>query len=107
VSPHDHGGSRGAFTVLSGQLTERRWQGGVPADRVVGAGEVVTVGSSVVHDVFCVGAGPAVSVHAYSPPLSSMGFYDESGTTLLDRQLVGTEAGPSATARALHPAGGR
>ena len=106
VTPHDHGGSSGAFTVVGGQLIERRWRAGLHVDRLLTAGEVVAVGGLVVHDVFSPGPGPAVSVHAYSPPLTSMGFYDETGTTLLDRQWVEAEGDPVATARALHPSAG-
>lgn len=106
VTPHDHGGSTGAFTVVNGRLTERRWRSGRQEDRRVLPGDVVTVGRRVVHDVFSAGPDPAVSVHAYSPPLSSMGFYDESGTRLLDRQMVEAEGEPSATVPILNPSAG-
>jgi hypothetical protein len=86
---HDHGGSAGAFTVLSGELSEavhRRRVGSVVdgADRASGAllehrratGSAVGFGAHYVHDVRNLGEQPAVSVHAYSPPLTSMNYFD-------------------------------
>jgi hypothetical protein len=77
---HDHGGSSGAFTVASAALTEL-----VPARQATGghvlcalplvSGSTVTFGSDHVHDVVNRGTEAAVSVHAYSPPLSRMRFY--------------------------------
>lgn len=37
----------------------------------------------VIHDVHGTGHRPAVSVHAYSPPLTCMNYYDPTGTTLV------------------------
>lgn len=75
---HDHGGSAGAFTVVEGQLEEAIWQSGAGAldehHRV--AGDTVVFGEHYVHDVRNTHEKTAVSVHAYSPPLSSMRFYD-------------------------------
>ncbi|SHG98779.1 Cysteine dioxygenase type I [Jatrophihabitans endophyticus] len=74
---HDHGGSAGSFTVLDGELTEAVVTGG---DRLVdhrrGANESVGFGARYVHDVRNLSDAPAVSVHAYSAPLTSMNFYD-------------------------------
>ena len=75
---HDHGGSAGAFTVVEGQLEEAIWHPG-PGElgehhRV--AGDTVVFGEHYVHDVRNTQSVTAVSVHAYSPPLSSMRFYD-------------------------------
>lgn len=90
---HDHGGSAGAFTVLSGELTEAiyqpaaaapsRWPG-VPkpdsgpalVERRRASGSGAGFGRHYVHDVRNLSQAPAVSVHAYSPPLTSMSFYD-------------------------------
>jgi mannose-6-phosphate isomerase-like protein (cupin superfamily) len=87
VSPHDHGDSAGAFAVVSGELVEYRWCGVVRSWRLVGRGEVVTVGAGVVHDVVA-GAGPTLSVHVYSPPLTTMSFYDDTGQVLISRGPV-------------------
>jgi hypothetical protein len=37
----------------------------------------------VVHDVHGTGTGPAVSIHAYSPPLTRMNYYDRTGTRVI------------------------
>jgi predicted metal-dependent enzyme (double-stranded beta helix superfamily) len=81
---HDHGGSAGAFAVLSGELAEAIYQPGaagsgtrpalVERRRVSGSG--TGFGPHYVHDVRNLSQEPAVSVHAYSPPLTSMSFYD-------------------------------
>lgn len=77
---HDHGGSAGAFTVVEGTLTESVWAGsaasGTLRDVERSAGETVTFGEHYVHDVRNSEAPVAVSVHAYSPPLRLMNFYD-------------------------------
>ena len=88
VTPHDHGCSGGAFTVVRGELAEVRWDAALPYERSVSPGQVVSIEAGVVHDVLARGTSPALSIHAYSPPLSSMGFYDVAGQRLLVRQPV-------------------
>ncbi len=75
---HDHGGSIGAYTVVSGELSEASWDPltGELTERGVTAGDAVAFGDSFVHDVRNVRTRTAVSVHAYSPPLTHMNFYD-------------------------------
>jgi predicted metal-dependent enzyme (double-stranded beta helix superfamily) len=71
---HDHGAAVGAFTVAQGELTERT----VPAGQATAVGRACVPGRArpfgpeFVHDVVNASAAPAVSVHAYSPPLSAM-----------------------------------
>jgi len=89
---HDHGGSIGALTVVQGSLTEWRWTAGsdddshCPAEelpargpglrrRALDPGRSVAFGLGHVHDVSNRAAPTAVSVHAYSPPLSAMSYY--------------------------------
>jgi Cysteine dioxygenase type I len=84
---HDHGGSAGAFTVVSGELSEATYVGtgpraGTLRDRVHGVDASVAFGESYVHDVRNLSDAPAVSVHAYSPPLSLMKFYAVGDTGL-------------------------
>ena len=74
---HDHAGSLGALTVVSGSLQEQRW---VPAERALRtrrlrAGRGATFGLGHVHDVVNTEPTHAVSVHAYSPPLTAMSYY--------------------------------
>ena len=82
---HDHGGSLGAYTVVSGELSEARWDPVTAqlTEQVVAAGDAVAFGASYVHDVRNIRSTTAVSVHAYSPPLTHMNFYD-----VLDGELT-------------------
>ncbi len=86
---HDHGGSAGAFTVVRGELTESVVRRGALSDVRSVAGRSVGFGPRHVHDVRNLGPVPAVSVHAYSPPLTSMTFYElDSGGLRRVRSLV-------------------
>jgi predicted metal-dependent enzyme (double-stranded beta helix superfamily) len=77
---HDHLGSAGAFTVLLGSLQERTVRPGAarPAARQLAAGGVRSFGPQHVHEVVNASAVPAVSIHAYSPPLAGMRRYELS-----------------------------
>jgi predicted metal-dependent enzyme (double-stranded beta helix superfamily) len=76
---HDHGSSTGAFGVVWGALDEcflPAGSGGTVVHRV-SSGEVRAFGARYAHDVRNPADGSvAVSVHAYSPPLSTMTRYD-------------------------------
>jgi predicted metal-dependent enzyme (double-stranded beta helix superfamily) len=93
---HDHGGANGAFGVVWGELDEHVVPPGpVTASPVtssgspVRAGKVRSFGPHYVHDVRNSSPGTvAVSVHAYSPPLSAMTRYDLTPGGLV---TVGTE----------------
>jgi predicted metal-dependent enzyme (double-stranded beta helix superfamily) len=82
---HDHGEAVGAFAVAQGRLRERT----VPAmrprasNRTFAAGDVRLFGAGHVHDMVNASAGPAVSVHAYSPPLTAMRRYELTGSGLV------------------------
>ena len=79
---HDHDLSSGAVAVTAGAVREERLVlGGAPHARTVGAGESFTFGAADIHRVSHAGAEPAVTLHAYSPPLWRMGSYEvlESG----------------------------
>jgi predicted metal-dependent enzyme (double-stranded beta helix superfamily) len=70
---HDHGDSSGAFTVARGALRERAAPGRRPGpSAAVLRGEVRSFGPWYIHDVINASVQPAVSVHAYSPPLTIM-----------------------------------
>jgi hypothetical protein len=105
---HDHGGSLGALTVLSGSLNEFRWDGRRLRRRRLDAGDQAGFPLGWVHDVVWAPrpvpsrvAGPAVtsgtsgasgpiqptlSVHAYSPPLTAMSYYQVTERNTLRRQ---------------------
>jgi predicted metal-dependent enzyme (double-stranded beta helix superfamily) len=80
---HDHDVSSGAVAVVEGLLLEERMRvGREPASRIYSPGEVFAFESSDIHRMAHAGGGPAISIHAYSPPLNRMGAYavDEMGT---------------------------
>jgi predicted metal-dependent enzyme (double-stranded beta helix superfamily) len=88
---HDHGGANGAFGVVWGQLDEHVLVRGVAAATAnpVPAGEVRSFGPRYVHDVRNASSGSvAVSVHAYSPPLTAMRRYEMTAAGLA---LAGTD----------------
>ncbi|WP_244871718.1 cysteine dioxygenase family protein [Catellatospora sp. TT07R-123] len=76
---HDHGGSAGAFTVVSGELTEHTVTGGDGAARLAGtaltAGDGRRFGAHHLHQIANNGTVPAVSVHVYGPALRTMTRY--------------------------------
>ncbi len=80
---HDHGTSAAAFAVVAGELTEHRIEGGRVSIHPRPAATTTWVTPGVIHDVHGSGRRPAVSVHAYSPPLTRMNYYDPTGTQLL------------------------
>lgn len=82
---HDHGGSGGAFAVAHGTLDERSAPGGLPSAVAVtlAPGSVRSFGPRYVHDVANTSARPAVSVHAYSPPLTRMRRYETTPEGLI------------------------
>jgi hypothetical protein len=100
---HDHGGSLGALTVLSGSLNEFRWDGRGLRRRGLDAGDQAGFPLGWVHDVVWAPravAGPALapasaikrpveptlSVHAYSPPLTAMSYYEVTDRNRLRRR---------------------
>ncbi len=84
---HDHGDACGAFTVAAGELLETLAVPGSRSLRVrtAATGSVTRFGAQHLHAVSNASSQPAISVHAYSPPLSAMRRYrmTESGLTLV------------------------
>jgi rhodanese-related sulfurtransferase/mannose-6-phosphate isomerase-like protein (cupin superfamily) len=80
---HDHGESSGAFVVATGILEEHR-----PGEQtlVIHPGRTRAFGPAYAHDVRNVSLAPAVSIHAYSPPLSEMNKYELDGSRLVPRE---------------------
>ena len=74
---HDHGEANGAFSVVWGALDERVVpRGGAKVTvRPVTPGVVRAFGQHYVHDVTNTTDSVAVSIHAYSPPLTAMTRY--------------------------------
>ena len=84
---HDHGGSRGAVAVVQGMLTETLPNiGGEHPRSLYRTDDCFSFGASHIHDVQHAAGDPAASLHAYSPPLGEMGFYElDDGGTLTRR----------------------
>jgi hypothetical protein len=88
---HDHAGSLGALTVLSGGLSEFRWAGSALRQRTLLAGDQASFPIGWVHDVVqsssaLIGPSePTLSIHAYSPPLTAMSYYEVTAKSTLRR----------------------
>jgi mannose-6-phosphate isomerase-like protein (cupin superfamily) len=88
---HDHGDSAGAFEVISGSLEEIYFRRRLRR-RSLGAGSRVAFPAGAVHDVRSAGRSDgahAISIHAYSPPLTSMTYYERLGDGVVS---TGSEA---------------
>jgi predicted metal-dependent enzyme (double-stranded beta helix superfamily) len=76
---HDHDLSAGGVAVVRGAVREERLALGRSVDepiaRLAKAGSSFSFGASDIHRVLHAGEGPAVTIHAYSPPLVRMGSY--------------------------------
>jgi hypothetical protein len=95
---HDHGGSLGALTVLSGSLNEFRWDGRRLRRRRLDGGDQAGFPLGWVHDVVwaprpvagsaapAAPVQPTLSVHAYSPPLTAMSYYEVTERNTQRRQ---------------------
>ena len=78
LAAHDHGGSAGAFHVVTGELTETVFDGAsgsIVERRDVVAAAGVAFHEDHVHDVRNSGFETAVSIHVYAPRLGALRFY--------------------------------
>jgi predicted metal-dependent enzyme (double-stranded beta helix superfamily) len=86
---HDHDVSGGAVAVVEGELIEERLVvGGAPRRLHHRAGETFDFDASHVHRMHQESAVPAVTIHAYSPPLWRMGAYAVEPDGTLRRQSI-------------------
>lgn len=84
---HDHDESAAAITVISGCVQEDRLSlGGRPRSQRFGPGATFTVPPVAIHRVLHAGDAPAVTIHAYSPPLLRTGAYRIGADGLLERE---------------------
>jgi mannose-6-phosphate isomerase-like protein (cupin superfamily) len=89
---HDHDQSAAAIAVISGHVREERLAiGSVPTGRDLGAGDVFTIPPVAIHRVLHAGEAPAVTVHAYSPPLVRTGAYRIGPNGELERESHSSE----------------
>jgi len=86
---HDHGGSNGVVCVVEGQLgetytdlVERHPLRSV----IISPGQPRDIPVTRVHEVWNPGPALALSVHAYSPPLRTMTFFDHRPERFLEPQ---------------------
>jgi quercetin dioxygenase-like cupin family protein len=90
---HDHGSSAAALTVVQGRLEEVRLSSG--QRQIVKSrspGTTAWVAPGVPHDVCAAGTAPAVSIHAYSPPLTRMRYWQrDAGGVLRPGRTVLTD----------------
>ena len=68
---HDHDDAGAAVGVVRGAVVDER----PPISARFGPGEILTVDPGGIHRVRHAGDEPAVTLHAYSPPLGRMGTY--------------------------------
>lgn len=92
---HDHGGSAGAFTVVSGELTEFTPSATSPrlSTWTLRPGQGHRFGARFIHKVTNRGTEPAISVHAYGPALTIMRRYEltESGLRMANVEMAGAQ----------------
>ena len=89
---HDHDESAAAIRVLDGHVREDRLRLGTePNSRLIGPGVTFSVPPTAIHRVLHAGDGPAVSIHAYSPPLTRTGAYSVGPDGELERVSMSYE----------------
>jgi mannose-6-phosphate isomerase-like protein (cupin superfamily) len=85
---HDHDVSAAAITVIQGRVREDRLRAdGSSREIVYRAGSSFTVPADAIHRVMHAGDGPAVTIHAYSPPLRRQGAYSLGEDGILQRHV--------------------
>jgi len=90
---HDHDESAAAIAVVSGRVAEDRLTiGGPPHSREFGPDTTFTVPPVAIHRVLHAGHRPAVTIHAYSPPLRRTGAYRIGEDGELERESQPFEA---------------
>jgi quercetin dioxygenase-like cupin family protein len=86
---HDHDLSAASIAVISGAVREDRLRlGSGPLSRVIEAGVTFTVPPVAIHRVMHAGSAPAVTIHAYSPPLTRSGVYRSGPGGELERESL-------------------
>jgi mannose-6-phosphate isomerase-like protein (cupin superfamily) len=89
---HDHDESAAAIAVVSGSVREDRLTlDGAPISRDIGPGTTFTLPPVAIHRVLHSGEHPAVTIHAYSPPLRRTGAYRVGDDGALERESLDFE----------------
>jgi len=90
---HDHDESAAAIAVIDGTVREDRLTlGGSPRSREIGSDTVFGLPPTAIHRVLHAGDAPAVTIHAYSPPLVRTGAYSVAPDGELLRRSLPFEA---------------
>lgn len=85
---HDHDVSSGAVAVVEGRLVEHNLAfGQASIETEIPAGQTYSFGPDHIHRLTGLDAG-SVSIHAYSPPLQTMGQYTVDASGMLHRTTV-------------------
>jgi quercetin dioxygenase-like cupin family protein len=86
---HDHDESAAGIAVVAGRVREDRLTiGGLPISRELGPGTTFTLPPVAIHRVLHAGDRPAVTIHAYSPPLRRTGAYRIGAYGQLERESL-------------------
>ena len=89
---HDHDESAGAIAVVRGRVRDERLSlGSAPRAREFGAGQRFNIPPNAIHRVIHAGEQPAITLHAYSPPLLRMGAYTVGPEGELEREALSCE----------------
>jgi hypothetical protein len=91
---HDHGGSRAAYQVVGGSLTESSADlttRSPLSTRKLGLGARRSLSEHHVHELWNPSAAMALSVHVYSPPLHTMSFYSDDSAHYLTKLRTESE----------------
>ena len=84
---HDHDTSAAAIVVIEGSVLEERLAlSGAPPTRRYDAGASFHLPASAIHRVRHGGGPPALTIHAYSPPLQHQGVYSVAPDGALERE---------------------
>jgi predicted metal-dependent enzyme (double-stranded beta helix superfamily) len=87
MDAHDHGGATGAFTVCEGTIDTHERSLTAPHDgvrqRALRTGDSVTFDADHVHEIVNRSGAPAITIHAYSPALTTVTFYAPIADELL------------------------
>jgi rhodanese-related sulfurtransferase len=98
---HDHGGSAGSFAVADGALLEqfRRSGNRKLGRREVAGGGSTSFGPTHVHNVRHSGTVASISIHAYSPPLVAMTYYELGPFGLTAKETLAVDSPEGARTR--------
>lgn len=88
---HDHGGSRAAIQVVQGELHELHAEpDGRLHEHPLTPRAPHLLGPDAIHDVVNIAGPKAASIHAYSPPLRAMTYYERERNGFRPTRTIAT-----------------